>query len=174
MLMASEITNFLKGVITKKVKTYDPSQTKVILAESLILDGIVSVELSELTTSSADTGIDSQYYAVVEQSEGLVLTVNVLPTAQCLSQIDVLNRMAMKNKAFFRVNLIENGEARGAYSAHVIAMGAMNSSLEESSRTIVFGLREKRRKNQAIITTTTNEGVREQYQGNATTYPLID
>lgn len=173
MLLASEITNFLKGVITKKVKTYDPSNTRIILAETLILDGVVSMEISELVTSTADTGIDDQYYAVIEQSNGRILTVNLLPTATCITMLETLDRMAKKNKAFIRVNIIENGESVGAYSAHIQSLGSRTSSLDENVRSIVFGLREKRRKNQSNIVTVT-EDERLPYTGNVQTFPLVD
>ena len=50
--LIGEAKGFLKGVVTKKTKTYDPSKNEVIVAEGLELDGMLSAELSEDTKTS--------------------------------------------------------------------------------------------------------------------------
>ena len=58
--LIGEAKDFLKGIVTKKTKTYDPSKNKVIVAEGLELDGIISAELSEDTKTSTVKGVDAQ------------------------------------------------------------------------------------------------------------------
>jgi len=166
MNLLGEAKDFLKGIITKKVKTYDPSKNKIVICEALTLDGVISAEVSELVKTTAETGVDKQYYAVIERFEGRILTVTMLPTAQCVNMLYELANLSEMNKAMIPITVIDNGDVVDNYSGHILSLGARSMTLEDVQRTVVFGITQKRKTESNIKTESLP------YEGNATTYAL--
>lgn len=143
--------NFLKGVIPKKVKTYDASTNDVFVA-GMKLDGVVTATVSDLTRTSSVTGVDPQYYAVVDEYGGQTLTVSLLQTAKCYDQLVFLAQMQYKEKAFLPIFVKENGNVVDLYSGHIISLADTTLAQTSSQKTVTFGLFKYKTKDSNITT----------------------
>lgn len=144
MINVNDGIDFLKGVITRKVKTYNPNDTNILIGGSLFLDGITSISVSEEIKSRGVTGLDEQYYAVIEaQTQGRTVTVGVLPTALCYKELQNLSKFCKDNKVSTTLHIIENGEYEQGYTAHIISFGNREITSEGNDRYITFGIKPK-------------------------------
>lgn len=144
MNLLGEAMDFLKGRVQRIIKTYDPSRNEVLVAERMILDGVISAEISELVRTSGETGVDKQYYAVVEKHQGLILTVTLLPTANCYQALETLDSLSRQHYAMIPITVTDNGEVIDLYSGHIISLGSRSMNMDDPVKTVVFGIQPKR------------------------------
>lgn len=137
-----EAQDFLKGIVQKKVRTYNPSTNSVTVA-GMKLDGVVSATLTENQRTQGVVGVDQQYYAVTEVNAGRTFNVELLPTAMCYKQLVKLDKATKIHKAFFTLSVIENGGVVEQYDAHIVSLSATNLTQETSNKSVVFGVKQK-------------------------------
>ena len=135
--------DFLKGIIHKQVRTYDPSKNSITVA-GMKLDGVVTATLSEQQRTQGHVGVDPQYYAVTETVVGRTFNIELLPTCMCYKQLKKLDKMSHLHKAFFRVNIVENGDIIDEFMAHFLSLSSVNLTQDTSNKQVTFGVVPKR------------------------------
>ena len=172
--LPSDVSNFLKGVITKRVKTYDPTKNKIIVA-GMVLDGVVSATLSEHKRTEAIVGVDRQYNTTYESFSTQTIEVTLLPETICYEKLEELAWMCHKNKAMFGLSIEENGGVFDNFQASILSFSGITLSLEGEDKTITFNVSPRYAVPSKITTVaqTNNDGVTP-YTGNAQTYPLAE
>ena len=172
--LPSDVSNFLKGVITKRVKTYDPTKNKINVA-GMNLDGVVSATLSDLKKTESIIGVDKQYNATYESFSTQTLEVTLLPETICYSKLKELDWMCSNNKAMFKLSVEENGGIIDSFQASILSFSSITLSLEGEDKTVTFSVSPRYSVPSKITTVqqTNNDGVTP-YTGNAQTYPLAE
>ena len=170
--LIGEAQDFLKGIVNKKTKTYDSSKNKIIVADSLELDGVISAEVSEDIKTSTVKGVDAQYYAIVEDFSEVTLSVTLLTTAKCYSALQTLESMLRREKAVLPIVIIENGEVVDSYIGSIISLGGRTLDKDGSAKTVLFSIKPRRAINGSESAQITTEvAPPASYQGNATSFP---
>lgn len=139
MDLLGSATDFLKGVVTKKVKTYDSSKNEIWVS-GMKLDGVVTATLSDNVRTSSETGVDKQYYAITETFTTQTLSVTILPTAMCYEQLVTLDYMSQQERAVLPLYVMENGSVVDLFSSHIISLGDRTMGMTSSQRTVTFGV----------------------------------
>lgn len=139
MNLLGSATDFLKGAVTKKVRTYDPSKNEIWVC-GMKLDGVVSATLSENTRTNAEVGVDRQYYAITEVFTAQTMSVTLLSTAMCYDQLVNLDYMSQQERAMLPMYVIENGSVVDLFSSHIISLGDRSMGMAASQRTVTFGV----------------------------------
>lgn len=139
---AGENKDFLKGIINRKVKTYDSSKNKINVA-GMNLDGVVSATLSSQTEMQQEIGVDVQYNAMYESFSAMTLTVNLLPETYCYQKLKELQWLCEEHKAPFTLSVEENGAILESYSATIASFGDINMSKDASDKIVTFNVTQK-------------------------------
>lgn len=139
MNLLGSATDFLKGVVQKRVRTYDSSKNEIYVS-GLRLDGVVSATLSDNVKTNGEIGVDKQYYAITETFVARTLTVNLLPTSMCYEQLVTLDFMSQQERARLPIYVYENGSVVGIFSGHIMSLGDTTLSREATSKTVIFGV----------------------------------
>lgn len=140
---AGENKDFLKGIINRKVKTYDSSKNRINVA-GMYLDGVTSASLSSLTKTNSEIGVDSQYHATYDTFTTQTLTVTLLPETYCYQKLIELEWNCYKNQAQFTLTIEDNGVTVDVYRASIAAFSDLNMSNEADDKTVVFNVTPKR------------------------------
>lgn len=135
--------NLLGATITRKTKVYDASKNKFYVA-GMLLDGVVSVEMSADLISRADLGVSRDYYAYYDTFDNLKATVTVLPTAQCIDMLKALARDQLAYKGWVTVTIYDNGELVGRFKSHLMSGAGIMQAQQADKRAFEFGLFETR------------------------------
>ena len=139
MNLLGSATDFLKGAVAKKVRTYDPSKNEIWVS-GMKLDGVITATISDNTRTGSEIGVDRQYYAVTEVFVAQTLSVTLLPTAMCYDQLATLQYMSEQEKAFLPIYVMENGSVVDLYSGHIISLGDRVMGMDASQRSVTFGI----------------------------------
>lgn len=124
----------------KQTKTYDSSKNKVIVA-GMVLDGVVSANVTPDVLTKQETGIDYYYTAIVENIEQRTLTVTVLPTAHCLAALRILAFKQQENRGWFNISIHENDSIVNVYRGWILSLPEIDMQREGSDRIITFGIK---------------------------------
>lgn len=139
---AGENKDFLKGIINRKVKTYDASKNRINVA-GMYLDGVTSATLSSESKMQQEIGVDVQYNAMYESFSALNLTVNLLPETYCYQKLQELEFICRENKAPFTLSVEENGAILESYSATIASFGEISMSKDAADKSVVFNVTQK-------------------------------
>jgi hypothetical protein len=133
--------NLLGAAITRKTKVYDASKNKFYVA-GMLLDGVVSVELSVDLISRSDVGVSRDYYAYYDTFDNLKATVTVLPTAQCIDMLKTLAKDQLSFRGWVSITVYDNGELVGQFRGHLMSGAGIMQSQQADDRAFEFGLLE--------------------------------
>lgn len=137
---AKELLSMAEPYARRQTAVYDASKNRVVVA-GFNIDGLVSATVSADTLTKQETGIDYGYTTYYEAIEQKTLSVNVLPTAQCL---DVLKLLALKQqdtKGWFNIAVHENDKVVNVYRGWVIDLPEIGMQQDAGDRTVVFGIK---------------------------------
>lgn len=100
------ITDFLKKT---KTAVYDPSSNSVSIA-GIILDGVTNISIKYPDQYKTVEGVNGSYTAVVRlHDKSAKLSVDLLPTAQCLANLHKLMLYIRQNGGMFEIIILNNG-----------------------------------------------------------------
>ena len=119
---------------------YDSSLNKVIVA-GIELDGVVEAKLSQEMLTRHDNGIDHRYVAIYKTIEQKTLTVELLPTANCIEQLHKLAEVQQRSSGWFNISIHENGKLVDVYRAWINSLPEVNLKTETDNKVVVFGVK---------------------------------
>lgn len=137
---ATKLIKLSEPFITRETATYDASLNKIIVA-GFPLDGVVSSIVSADTITKQETGIDYYYTTYYQSLEQRTLTVQILPTANCLSVLRLLAFEQQDSKGWFNISVHENGKIENVYRAWIINLPDVANSKEAENKTYMFGVK---------------------------------
>lgn len=137
---AEKLLKLSSPYITRDTSVYDSSLNKIIVA-GFPLDGVVSSTVSADTLTKQETGIDYYYTTYYQSNEQRTLTVQILPTANCLPIMRLLALQQQETKGWFNLSVHENGKIENVYRAWIINLPDVANSREAEDKTIVFGVK---------------------------------
>lgn len=137
---AENLLKLSSPYITRETSVYDSSLNKIIVA-GFPLDGVVSSNVSADTLTKQETGIDYYYTTYYQSLEQRTLTVQILPTANCLPIMRLLALQQQETKGWFNLSVHENGKIENVYRAWIINLPEIANSKEPEDKTIVFGIK---------------------------------
>lgn len=137
--LLGDASGLLENVKIDVIKTYDPSKNTISVA-GLTLDGITSADITEISSTQAEVGVDQKYYTFYDVFSLITLTVNLLPTASCLTLMNKLDQSCKKNKATFTINVTENGVLLDNFRGHIMTLPKTSLNSQGDDKTIIFGL----------------------------------
>ena len=171
---AGENKDFLKGIINRKVKTYDASKNRINVA-GMYLDGVTSATLSSQSRTNTDVGVDEQYQATYDTFTTQTLSVSLLPETYCYKKLQELDFKCQLHQAQFTISVEENGQIISVFIASVANFGEINISNEASDKVVVFNVKTKKTTNSNIKVEASEvvepSASSQPYVGNAKTYP---
>lgn len=137
---ATKLINLAEPYATRDTAVYDALLNKVIVA-GIVLDGVVSSTVSADTLTEQTVGIDYYYTSYHQSLEPRTLTVNILPTANCLLLLRALALEQQTSKGWFNISVHENGKIENVYRAWVISLPDVDSSKNAPEKSFVFGVK---------------------------------
>lgn len=137
---AKEVIDIASPYAARNSGVYDVSKNKIIVA-GVFLDGIVDAKLSAETITRHDVGIDQRYVAIYKTIEQRTLTVELLPTANCLPLLRRLADVQQRNSGWFNISIHENGRLVDVYRAWINQLPEVSIKSDADNKQVVFGVK---------------------------------
>lgn len=137
---AKDLLKMSEPYATRATTGYDASKNSIVVA-GFPLDGVVSSNISSDSIMRQETGIDYYYTVMYEEIVSRTLTVNVLPTAKCLSVMRLLALRQLETKGWFNIAVNENDTIVNVYRGAILSLPEIDMSQEATDRTIIFSIK---------------------------------
>lgn len=137
---AKKLINIVEPHTLRQTKIYDSSRNKIIVA-GYTLDGVVSSTISSDTLTKQEVGIDYYYTTYYQATEQRTLTVNLLPTADCLEVIKNLALTQQTSKGWFNIAIHENDRIVNVYRGWIMELPEIGMQQDSGDRTVTFGIK---------------------------------
>lgn len=137
---AKDLLKLSEPYATRATTGYDASKNSIVVA-GFPLDGVVSSTISSDSVMRQETGIDYYYTVMYEEIVSRTLTVNVLPTAECLSVMRLLALRQLETKGWFNIAVNENDTIVNVYRGAILSLPEIGMSQEAEDRTITFAIK---------------------------------
>lgn len=137
---AKDLLKMSEPYATRATTGYDASKSSIVVA-GFPLDGVVSSTISSDSVMRQETGIDYYYTVMYEEIVSRTLTVNVLPTAECLSVMRLLALRQLETKGWFNIAVNENDTIVNVYRGAILSLPEIGMSQEAEDRTITFAIK---------------------------------
>lgn len=137
---AKEVIDTASPYAARNSGVYDPSKNKIIVA-GIFLDGVVDAKLSPESVTRHSVGIDQRYIAVYRTIEQRTLTVDLLPTANCLNLLRRLADVQQNNSGWFNLSVHENGRLVDVYRAWINQLPEVSMKVDADNKQVVFGVK---------------------------------
>ena len=137
---AKELLKVAEPFSVRQTQTYNAAKNSIIVA-GFPLDGVVSSSISSDSIMRQETGIDYYYTVMYEEIVSRTLTVNVLPTAKCLSVMRLLALRQLETKGWFNIAVNENDTIVNVYRGAILSLPDIEMSQEAGDRTITFTIK---------------------------------
>lgn len=127
------------AILNRASPIYDPARNTIVVA-GLTLDGVVQAVLSERVFTRSEFGIDPSYYTYYDTNEIRTLTVELLPTAKCVTLMNSLAIAQRQKGGWFTIEIADNGVATNNLRGHIISANGYTQSEDAPNKQVVFGV----------------------------------
>ena len=152
----SKAKSLLSNVVTKNIKVYDASKTKIIVS-GCILDGVTKATLTQNKVGDVSNGVGNNYLGFYESWEIPTFEVSLLPTAKSVDTLKMLHKAQEKLKGFVKINVIENGVMIDSLSGYLTQLPNYSLEKEVDDRVFTFVVNRSAIVNNITDTTTVTE-----------------
>lgn len=133
----SKAKSLLNNAITKSIKVYDASKTKIIVS-GLVLDGVTKATLTQNKVGDTVNGVSENYFGFYESWETPTLEISFLPTAKAIDSLKLLHKAQSKLKGFAKIIIIENGVMIDSLSGYLTGLPSYTLEKEVDDRVFTF------------------------------------
>lgn len=150
----SKAKSLLNNAITRTIKVYDASKTKIIVS-GLVLDGVTKVTLTQDKVGDIVNGVNENDLGFYESWETPTLEISLLPTAKAIDSLKLLYKAQTKLKGFVKIVVIENGVMIDSLSGYLTSLPSYTLEKEVDDRVFTFTVKRSEIINNITESTTT-------------------
>lgn len=137
---ATEALRTVAPYAARSSGVYDVRKNKVIIA-GFEIDGVVDAQVSAEVLTRHESGIDHRYVAIYKSIEQKTLTLELLPTANCLDFLYRLGEYQQRYSGWFNISIHENGKLVDVYRAWINQLPEVSLKAETENKKVIFGIK---------------------------------